>query len=223
MRPGTVIVLLSLLSLARTDWAWPDMYRCTDASNRNVFTDSPAELQGCKTIERGTSVLPVQMPRPALPTNITHGQMPVPADTNGTSVQDKRSAPGHVTVPVQRSGQLLVVQTQLNGSRDARLILDTGASHTILSHSVARDLGLLSGGSSTSITLKTAGGSVQAEMTQLSTLRVGEAEASNVAVAVHDLPDAPPGIDGLLGLTFLNQFLVTLDTQKGELHLGRRD
>jgi len=40
-----------------------------------------------------------------------------------------------------------------------------------------------------------------------------------VAAAVHDLPDAPAGIDGLLGLTFLDRFLVMLDMQKGELQL----
>jgi hypothetical protein len=51
---------------------------------------------------------------------------------------------------------------------------------------------------------------------------LGEAEARNVTTAVHDLPDAPTGIDGLLGMTFLDQFLVTLDVQKGELHLKPR-
>jgi len=51
---------------------------------------------------------------------------------------------------------------------------------------------------------------------------VGAAEAHHVAVAVHDLPEAPPGIDGLLGLTFLNKFIVTIDPQHGTLHLRHR-
>jgi hypothetical protein len=45
----------------------------------------------------------------------------------------------------------------------------------------------------------------------------------NVAVAVHDLPDAQAGVDGLLGLTFLDKFLVTLDAQNGKLLLRQRE
>ena len=62
----------------------------------------------------------------------------------------------------------------------------------------------------------------QAEVVPIGAIRVGEAEAQNIMVGVFDLPDAPAGVDGLLGLTFLNHFLVTLDTVKGELSLRRR-
>jgi predicted aspartyl protease len=54
------------------------------------------------------------------------------------------------------------------------------------------------------------------------TVSVGTAEARNVPAAVHDLPDAPAGVEGLLGLTFLDQFLVTVDAQRGELYLRPR-
>ena len=127
-----------------------------------------------------------------------------------------------MTVPIQRVGHLLVVGAKLNGSRESRLIVDTGASHTILSYDVARDLGILPSPRATSVTVKTAGGPVQAEVVPLGAIRVGEAEAKNIMVGVFDLQDAPAGVDGLLGLTFLSHFLVTLDTVKGELSLRRR-
>jgi predicted aspartyl protease len=57
------------------------------------------------------------------------------------------------------------LQAQLNGDREARLILDTGASHTILSNAVARDLGILADQRTATVTRKTAGGPVQAEVT----------------------------------------------------------
>jgi clan AA aspartic protease (TIGR02281 family) len=129
--------------------------------------------------------------------------------------------PMHVVVPVQRAGQLLVVQAYLNGYLSARLIIDTGASHTILSHGLLRGLGMATGIGTTTATLDTAAGSVQVEMVKLSAIRVGEAEVQNVPVAIHDLPVPIPGVDGLLGLTFLYQFLVALDVQKNELHLWR--
>jgi clan AA aspartic protease (TIGR02281 family) len=132
-------------------------------------------------------------------------------------------SPGDVTIPLQRAGNLLVVQAQLNGSRETRLILDTGASHTILSFAVARDLGIYSDQRGTSVTLKTAGGQVQADVVRVNSIRLGDAEVRNSQAAIYDVPDVPAGVDGLLGLTFLHQFAVTLDVAKGRLHLRRRD
>jgi clan AA aspartic protease (TIGR02281 family) len=127
-----------------------------------------------------------------------------------------------VSIPVAKVGRSLVVQTKLNGTRDARLIVDTGAEITVLSHAVALDAGLLPSQTVATVTLNTAGGSVRADVFRVGSVSLGQAEARNVTAAVHDLPDAPAGIDGLLGMTFLDQFLVTLDTQKGELHLRPR-
>ena len=101
------------------------------------------------------------------------------------------------------------------------LILDTGASHTILSPQVADDLGLLGDPESQLVTLKTAGGPVQAKVVRVDSIRIAEAEVQETYAAIYELPDSPPGIDGLLGLTFLRQFQVTLDTAKGLLHLRK--
>jgi len=215
LRCGLAVVIMTPSLL------WSAMYRCLDASGAGVYTDSPAQLQRCTAV--GPSITPPSPPSgPPTPTP-ENVPPPEPVLSIAPAVPSEGVARSPVTVPIQRSGTLLVVQTQINGSRPARLILDTGASHTILSHEIARDLGLLAHAQVTSVTLKTAGGIVQAQMTHVGAIQVGEAEAKNVPVAVHDLPDAPPGIDGLLGLTFLQQFLVTLDAQKGELHLQRRE
>jgi clan AA aspartic protease (TIGR02281 family) len=128
-----------------------------------------------------------------------------------------------VAVPTFRVGQTFVVQVRLNGTRDAKLILDTGAEISLLSHDVVLDLGLFPTSSTPTVTLNTVSGTVRADVVIVESMAVGAAEAHYVAVAVHDLPEAPPGIDGLLGLTFLNHFIVTLDPQRGTLHLRRRD
>jgi predicted aspartyl protease len=64
---------------------------------------------------------------------------------------------------------------------------------------------------------------VRADVARVAAIAVGGAEVKNVPVAVHTMPDVPPQVDGLLGLTFLDKFLVTLDAQKGELHLKKRE
>lgn len=127
-----------------------------------------------------------------------------------------------VAVPTFRVGQTFVVQVRLNGTRDAKLILDTGAEISLLSHDVVLDLGLFPTSTTPTVTLNTVSGTVRADVLIIDSMAVGRAEARHVAVAVHDLPEAPPGVDGLLGLTFLNKFVVTLDPHNGTLHLRQR-
>jgi len=127
-----------------------------------------------------------------------------------------------VTVPVTRAGGSLIVPVKLNEERMVRLILDTGATMTVLSTDIAIQLGILSDPESRLTTVNTAGGSVQVTLTHLQTIRVGDAMAHHIAVAIHDLPDAQPGVDGLLGMSFLKHFLVTLDSTNGQLHLEPR-
>ena len=113
----------------------------------------------------------------------------------------------------------MVVTVHLNHDRTARLILDTGASHTLLSHTIAQDLGLFSLPPVALVTLHTVGGSVQSEVVQVDSIQLAGAEVRQSLAAIHDMPDAPPGIEGLLGQSFLRQFEVTVNTAKGELQL----
>jgi clan AA aspartic protease (TIGR02281 family) len=199
------------------------MYQCLDASGASVFTDSPAQLSGCTVVN--TSPPGPSLGTPSLPSPVAPRVEPEPGPASPAPDAEANGArpAGEVTVPIQRAGNLLVVQAQLNGSRDARLILDTGASHTILSYAVARDLGVFGDQRTTTVTLKTAGGPVQADVVRVDSIRLGDAEVRNSQAAIYDVPDAPAGVDGLLGLTFLHQFAVTLDVAKGQLHLRRRD
>ncbi|MER3425335.1 MAG: hypothetical protein C4293_20975 [Nitrospiraceae bacterium] len=214
-----VTILLGLVVFTGSDPGRAIMYRCTDRSGASVYTDSLAQLQECVAVAEGS---PASTPSPSSPS--AHPSSALPAEGGEENVKGiEARALNQVTIPVQRAGHLLVVQTQLNHNREVRLILDTGATHTILSHEVARDLGILADGRVGTVTLKTAGGPVQAELIRVNTIRLGDAEVRDVPAAVHDIPDVPPGVDGLLGLTFLNQFLVTLDIQRGELHLKRRN
>ena len=99
------------------------------------------------------------------------------------------------------------------------MIVDTGASHTILSQDLALDLGLLADPTSRSVTLNTAGGPVMADVVTVPSIRIGTAEVQNSMAAVFDFSERPNGVEGLLGLTFLASFEVTLDAKRKQLHL----
>ena len=194
-------------------------YECVDATGAVIFTDSPSQLTRCVTATKGTSAAIGQPAPAAAGAGMQPGAPPAPVQPE-PAVSSLSSA--GVAVPVTKIGRSLVVQAKLNGTRDAKLIVDTGADITVLSHAVALDAGLLPSMTVATVTLNTAGGSVRADVFRVGTVSLGAAEARNVAAAVHDLPDAPPGVDGLLGLTFLDQFVVTVDARKGELHLKPR-
>lgn len=206
------LCLGNLLVLLATSPVHGALYSCTESSGVTVITDSPAQLRGCtllatmqpSTPERNDPApVPVQ-PRAAAP-------VVPPTPKPHTSV---------LTVPLERIGSLFVVTVQVNGTRLTKMILDTGASHTILSYAVARDLSLWSQHRATSMTMHTAGGTVRAEVLPIDSIRIGEAEVQNIEAVIHDLPEAPPNIEGLLGLNVLGHYTVTLDVVRHRLLLG---
>ena len=229
-----VLGLSVFLSFLPLDEARPDAYRCKDTAGKPVLTDSPAQLEQCEPLS--TQPAPTQRPAfsppPAPRPSSTPPQDTEPEDTgnqdfekelaNEKSGEGEDDTTGSVTVPVRRYGGSLIVPVEVNNQKSVHLILDTGATMTVLSTNVAIELGLTSDSDSRVATVNTAGGPVQVNITKVELMGIHGAKAENVTVAIHDLPDLQPGIDGLLGMSFLNNFLVTLDTNQGQLHLRPR-
>jgi clan AA aspartic protease (TIGR02281 family) len=123
-----------------------------------------------------------------------------------------------VQVPIQRRGGSALVPARINGESVGVFILDTGASYTSVSTTVANRLGIATSGSST-VRLATASGVIQAPLTVLDEIDVGGAVARHVPVVVHDLPGMPSNVAGLLGMSFLERFRVNLDISSSLLIL----
>lgn len=205
------ILLSGLFALLFSSSGHATMYRCTNAAGTTVITDSPAQLRGCSLL--GTS----QPTTPAQPDST-----PPPSPLRSTKPEpprDQQTPASLFSAPLERLGSLWVVTVQVNSTRSAKLILDTGASHTMLSYAVARDLVLWAQGPATSMTMQTAGGTVQANVVPIASISLGGAEVHDTLATIYDLPEAPPGIEGLLGQDFFRHFEVTLNAQKGELRL----
>ena len=203
-------------------------YDCFDESGTRVLTDNPAQLFNCTRLPSQSSSLSNQSSSTTATLQATPMSIPdqPPPDTQiSTRVsslneeEQDRLVNQEITIPLTKSGGSFVVPVMLNQERLAQLIVDTGASMTVLSTQVAIDLGILGTTDNELLTVNTAGGSVQVNMNYLSSITVGTARATNVAVALHDLPDIPEHIEGLLGMSFLKHFLVTLDAEHAQLIL----
>ena len=121
-----------------------------------------------------------------------------------------------VEVPFQKRGASVLLPASVNGQSVGYFILDTGATYTTISRQAASSLGITGSGS---LSLNTASGVVQAPMAVLDEVEVGGATALHVPAVLHDLPNAPPNIVGLLGLSFLERFRMNLDMTSGLLIL----
>jgi len=211
------LTLSTLILLVVPDtFATGTLFECVDAHGKTVFTDSPRQLLACHALDFSSLKTSTAPSAPAsAPSTSGSGQ-----DT-GDSLPTAPVLGGPLTtaVPVERLGNILVVSATLNGSKQARLIVDTGASQTIISQRLALDLGLYSTAHTTHVLLHTASGSVRADAVILDSIRIGGAEIRNSQVLIHDLPDLPFTVDGLLGLSFLGAYQITLDTSRGQLHL----
>jgi clan AA aspartic protease (TIGR02281 family) len=131
-----------------------------------------------------------------------------------------RNARGEETlVTLRRARGNWIAEVRLNDSRTARFVVDTGASLCVLSPELAADLGVRPGPRAEMVPMQVVGGVTAGPRVTIASVRVGDAEVENVAAVIHSIG---PGIDGLLGNTFLGRFTVTLDPDRSVLVLRSR-
>lgn len=115
---------------------------------------------------------------------------------------------------------VIILDVEITGrfTETAKLALDTGSTHLLLPWRIAKALGLQLESSSQRIETITASGSEFAPLVFLPSVKVLGKEARNVSAIVRDLPPKSY-VDGLLGLSFLKNFKLTLDFKEGILRL----
>jgi clan AA aspartic protease (TIGR02281 family) len=134
---------------------------------------------------------------------------------------EKPPPPKKASVPMERHGEVVIIEATLNNKRSAKFVVDTGASYTLISSALARDLSIDVGENTKTMPFQTANGLINAPVTRLDSISVGGMEIRNLTTAVHDaIPD--PQVAGLLGLNFLSNFRMDIDTQKRILHLEKK-
>jgi len=129
--------------------------------------------------------------------------------------------PTKASIPFEKQGQVVIVEATLNKKTAVKFVVDTGASYTMISSAVAKELDIDTQQNPKTAPFQTANGIIQAPLVNLESIAVGGIEILNLTAAVHDaIPDAK--VAGLLGLNFLSNFRMDIDTQKGVLHLEKK-
>ena len=194
------ILIFVILFLRSPSALGAEFYRWVDQSGVVHFTDN---LHNIPEKQRGTATR-IQAKEPA-----RGPEPPAPLP------------PRKASIPIEKQGQVVIVEATLNQKTSARFVVDTGASYTMISNAVAKSLDIDISQSQPTVPFQTANGIIQAPLAKLESIMVGGMEIKDLTAAIHDI--APESrVAGLLGLNFLSNFRMDIDTQKGVLHLEKK-
>ena len=197
---GLSSTLCALLILVFASPSHSKIYKWKDENGKTHFTDNPSKIP---PQYRKKGELKTFKGVPAEPSQAV--KLLVPETKATTHVIKARSRGGHY-----------VVEVVINGKIHADLIVDTGATMVILSESLGQKLGVQHNPNFPKIGFNTAGGKVETPLFILDSLSLGDAEAVNVEASTNPNLD---GEDGLLGMTFLENFRVEMNRETSELIL----
>ncbi len=119
-----------------------------------------------------------------------------------------------MTIPLQSTFGGFTVEAHIDG-KAVHLVLDTGASCTVLSPETARKIGLEAKEAGVSLT-SAAGGQVSSQRALTRRISLGDAWTENEPVMVCEIF---PGVDGLLGVSTLVDWDVRIDPSTNQLTL----
>ncbi len=240
---GMTLTILPLLFPLRAAAGTPDaevlppgvaVHRAPDRS-LPVVTKLPAgALVEVLITQRGPGGEWAQIMLPSGDTGFVPGQalrrLSAPLQWRSTGSSDSRSSSrnmarpvgeGVLDIPLRRAGGVFLVRAQINGQIEANLVVDTGATFVMISEALADELGL-DYANKRKLKTRTPSGFLESPMVVLGSIYVPNengAGVERVPALVATLPGTPPEIAGLLGQSFLGHFHVTIDAERGVMHL----
>ena len=198
-----VVTVFGVGMLAGPRLAVAQMYRWTDDQGESHFTEGPESV-------------PLKFRRRAVLMGEIAQPLATPSETRAE--RERPSAPAGGARIQFTPGQKIIVDARLNGRGPARLILDTGATSTLINPLVLSALGV-SFKSAQPARGRGIGGTVDAFTVQVDTIDVGGARHGPVRVFAHD-GGLGLDADGLLGRDFLDNFSITIDNTAAVLVLA---
>ncbi len=212
-----VILWACVILMLQAPWSWSKIYKWTDRNGKVHFTDNPATVPKAY---RGQ--MDARTAAPSRSKNTAARQAPAQPSTSTTPARTflGTRTPNVFLVLFKRAGNSMFVRTTLNGFVRVPLIVDTGASLTVISTTTAKRLGL-DLDRAAMIPMRSASGVFLAHLTKVRSMSVGDATVKDVDVVVHDI--SPGRERGLLGMSFLDHFNVTIHSLQDAMSLKPLD
>ena len=217
-----VLAWLSLVAILVGNLAMPSAmgagiwYDWANALEWDYYSDASLQPHAPQIYQIGKGLFPAMQP----------GRLGVTEQPGRRGVVDQDGRPntdlGQPTrepIPSGDRPRPIIVEALLNRQVSVPLMLDTGATYTVLTRQTASDLGITSLARLPKNSFLTPGGPISSPVTTLKSIRVGTVEAQNVAVAIDAEGHLPLG---LLGMTFIRHFKVTVDQVQGQVKFERR-
>ena len=156
-------------------------------------------------------------------THLSDNPVSVPsADRNNMKVIREPVASGEgQIIPFERmdSGHILV-DVAVNGMK-TKMVVDTGASNVVITEALSKRMNLDLSQAADVVRLHTNCGDVEGRSFEITRIELGGVLKENVRSVIAPNDSIFMGFDGLLGLSFLGDFKVTVDYQKGQIILGK--
>jgi len=129
--------------------------------------------------------------------------------------------PGAV-IPFEKTATgLIVVDAVLNDHVRARMVFDTGANLVVITEELSKKLNQELSSRDEVMKLHTYSGEIEGKPLVIDKVELGEARKENVRSVITSNNQAVSGFDGLLGLSFLGDFKVTVDYQNSRMILSK--
>lgn len=123
------------------------------------------------------------------------------------------------TVAIREMYSAFLVPVKINGI-SATLVLDTGATQTLINPEVAARAGLEVSSGAFKVRGNTVGGRrLDVPLVRARSMSVGDASVEDIDIGIYDATPGRAGVDGLLGATFLRHFKFTVDRKNLQLIL----
>ena len=135
-------------------------------------------------------------------------------------IAELKGQEGKIVINFTPGSRTIPVSALLNRDANQNFIVDTGASMVTIPRATAEYLGLAVDDRNPMRRVVTAGGIRYAPEVTLYSITIGGWEVSDVRALVLDIPDHPDL--GLLGLNYLENFRVDMQTEEGVLLLEPR-
>ena len=200
------ILLFVMLWATCTSLHSAEMYKWVDEKGTVHFGDDLSKIPEKHRPDAELRKAPKEIPLTGIK------EKPVPPDSSAPKLME----PEGIEVSLFRRGEIWMAEAVLNGRVRQHVIVDTGASFSLISWQAARELSLTIDENTPFIPIASVSNVILTPLVTLRSLQVGRAEMENVDALVHNMPS---GQEGLLGNSFLNKFKVVLDSVNGKMTL----